>query len=240
MATTIGPTFALQVSRPSSWNPDHLGLKAEQIAVEHNGQGLIVDIHGATFRQSIRFDHPHWVFVAEIIKDDGRALYGFETPLERALFIELWELDSIGPKTAAHILAELGPAGIKGLITGQLTGKIKVAGLGPKTLDKLIHGLQSSKEKFEKLLLSFSGGVSRAGAVPFSGDDSRSMGVLVGALEKLGLRPADSLKICEDLEAEGQSVSALELGEAIKVVVKRWGQMRHRGSAQASAERSSS
>ncbi len=227
MASNIGPKFALEVEAPAEWNR-HMGDHEAVIRTPY-GEAYVVWIYSRTFRDKLLLGERQWIFLGQVIREDAEELYAFEDSVDRALFIELREIDSVGPKTAALAVSALGKKGLMELLRGAPLASYKVSGLGPKTLEKIVAGMKSRSDNFLLLLSSHD---SRSGSLP-----SQSVATLRGApqllvqsLEKLGLKPSDTLRVYNELLTEDKNVEDLDGAELVRRILQKWGQMRARSA----------
>lgn len=130
--------------------------------------------------------------------------FGFSDLRERTLFLELLEVQRIGPSVAMRILSSAGMDTLVNAIAGGdvLTLK-RIKGVGPKMAERLVVELQGP---LSKLGFGLAGGAAQAaGAAPL-GNAARDA---LSALVTLGYRPADAekavLAACEKLEKGGAS-----------------------------------
>ena len=80
------------------------------------------------------------------VKDDILNLYGFESPAERALFLNLNTISGIGPRSAMNILSGTTPSEFKQkIINSDVKSLTSIPGIGAKTAKRIIVEL---KEKF--------------------------------------------------------------------------------------------
>lgn len=237
MASTFGPRFALRVLAPADWNLPQ-ALPETQVAVrfatEDSVEGWLLEVHSASFRDRLLQGQPQWIFLAQILRDDAEILYAFETPSERAAFMELCDLDSVGPKTAAQILSSLGIQDLFLLVNGAYPGTLKIQGVGPKTLEKLKVGLKVGKERFNRVLGPAAQSIPRGGpriarGLGESGTHSEHPEI-VETMERLGLKPVDTLRLCREIEGEREDFKTLAPGEQVKLVLQRWGRVSGRSS----------
>lgn len=223
MSANLGPLFCLKAEAPAEWNLAGLHDEDYWVTLREGDRAYVLEIFSASFREKLKAGGTHHVFIAQVIREDAEVLFGFETVLERALFIELRNMDSIGPKTAAQILGGLGPERIPLLVQGKLPAGMKISGVGPKTFDRLEAGLRSRKERL--LELSRFCGAAGEGAVPrLSTASGQEIPLLLfQGLSKLGLRREEVALACEGLSAEGVDVSQLAPAEGIRRVLQFWG-----------------
>ncbi len=242
MPASIGPRFYMEVTAPKEWNHSDL-LEPHQVAVRSSqNDGFIVEVFSGLLKQKLlnSSDTVCSIYLAQIIREDAESLFAFGSLEERAVFLELRNLDSIGPKLAATIVSSLGPSQLKAMSLGDLKAAgLKITGLGPKTLDKLISGLKSEQKKFlpilmlwEKAVHGTSSEVSRT--VVSSGGFSaiHSQGnapvLMISALEKLGLKAFETQRIYNELSQVDEGFSTLATGEMLKRILQYWGKTKTR------------
>ena len=76
-------------------------------------------------------------------REDQMKLFGFLTPAERSLFLDLTKVDGIGPKQALKILSGLdGTALEAALDAGDVTRLQSIPGIGKKTAQKMVLTLK--------------------------------------------------------------------------------------------------
>lgn len=108
---------------------------------------LVPKSHEYTLDQKISlFIYLYWN------QEQGPSLYGFQTPLERAIFTLIIDCNGIGPKLAIAILHTLGTSGFLQAITMHDDRILsKVSGIGAKKAEQIIVQL---KHKVQKLISS--------------------------------------------------------------------------------------
>lgn len=78
-----------------------------------------------------------------VVKEDGWALFGFDSPAERQVFQRLLGAGGFGPKLALALLSALGPERTVRSIRGKdLTALSSVPGIGRKKAERLVLELQ--------------------------------------------------------------------------------------------------
>lgn len=74
-----------------------------------------------------------------IVREDSQTLYGFASPAQRTLFLQVTNVSGIGPKTALALIGHLPESELFGAITNGNTALIsRVPGIGKKTAERLI------------------------------------------------------------------------------------------------------
>ena len=112
-------------------------------------QATVIEVQGIGYRvflptryqvvagQTVR------MFTYHHIKEDGQALYGFETVEELELFEQLISVSSIGPKLGLAILSTATPADIISAVTIDNVGFFQsISGVGKKSALKIIIELK--------------------------------------------------------------------------------------------------
>jgi Holliday junction DNA helicase RuvA len=83
------------------------------------------------------------LFTELVVKEDGWALYGFDTGTERQIFQRLLTANGFGPKLALALLSALGPERtVRGILSRDLTALSSVSGIGRKKAERLVLELQ--------------------------------------------------------------------------------------------------
>jgi Holliday junction DNA helicase RuvA len=137
-------------------------------------------------------------------------LYGFASPEERAVFLELLKVDGMGPRLATRVLSGLRPAELLRAVRDRDTVSLsRVPGIGPKTAEKLVLAL-AGKQILEA--------VEAPGSSPLTRD-------LVLALTGMGFDRREAQRAVEaalqKLSGKGLELATLEkeaLREAIKSI----------------------
>jgi len=76
------------------------------------------------------------------VREDTIALFGFRTPLEKALFGRLIASSGVGPRTALAVLSGLGPEDLIGAVRRRDAARLaSVPGIGRKTAERIILDL---------------------------------------------------------------------------------------------------
>lgn len=110
------------------------------IVIETGGIGYLVSVPNRSVRElgkQVRLVTYHH------IKEDGQALYGFETTGELSLFEQLITVSSIGPKLALSILSVATPDDIVAAVSTDNVGFFQaISGIGKKSALKIIIELK--------------------------------------------------------------------------------------------------
>ncbi len=74
-----------------------------------------------------------------VVREDGWALYGFDRPVDRAIFQRLLGASGFGPRLALAILSALGPERtVRGIRERDIAVLSTVSGIGRKKAERLI------------------------------------------------------------------------------------------------------
>ena len=119
------------------------GKTAESIYIETNGiewevfvSALSADRFG-TAGSTVRAYT--WLYHRE----DQMRLFGFLTPAERSLFLDLTKVDGIGPKQALKILSGLDGAALEAALEAEDVARLQsIPGIGKKTAQKMVLTLK--------------------------------------------------------------------------------------------------
>lgn len=126
------------------------------------------------------------------VREDAQELFGFATEAERRLFLMLYSVNGVGPKTALGVLGGLAVREIKAAIAeGDVKRLSSVKGLGRKTAEKIIVELKDKLSDGEVL-------EAVAGGDPTSPEEMRTRDAVL-ALISLGYKQADALKMIKDV-----------------------------------------
>lgn len=225
--------MSLEASAPLEWNlrPDSATLYLKDAL----GYGWSLEIHNAGLRQKLlQSNSLTRVFLAQILREDAETLFGFESLAERDLFSALRDMDSIGPKIAALILAHISFDELERLATGELKSvPRKIPGLGPKMQEKLMLGLRQKRDLFLELLHGLNGSMS--GPRSHSPSTSRSKlsvpASLVQSMESLGLRSSDTEQLWQTLSLDDPHFGSQSNAEIVRRLLQEWGRMKTRTKA---------
>ena len=185
-----------------------MAITAETVILDVNGVGYEAYCSGGVFRKTTIGE------IAEIytylqVKEDGVALFGFESTKEKELFLKVTSVSGVGPK--------LGIAILTGMSADEVTIAIQTADV--KRLSA-VKGL--GKKTAEKIVLELHGKISAAEVMTASGDDLKTTSIsekispadedAVSALMGLGFTKAESAQAVKRAKEQG----AVKVEEVIK------------------------
>ena len=177
------------------------GKTAESVYIETNGiewevfvSALSADRFG-TAGSTVR------VYTWLYHREDQMRLFGFLTPAERSLFLDLTKVDGIGPKQALKILSGLDSAALEAALeAGDVVRLQSIPGIGKKTAQKMVLTLKGQLTGLHD--------TKRAEAAKKSEFED-----IVTALIDMGY---DRKRAAETVESVAQSMRAGEIDPAAK------------------------
>jgi Holliday junction DNA helicase RuvA len=117
-------------------------LGPDGAVVEVGGVGLAVSCSPGTLAR-LRVGEAARLATSLVVREDSLTLYGVADDDERALFELLQTANGVGPKLAQTMLAVYPPREIRRAIaTNDLTGLIKVPGIGRKGAERIVLELR--------------------------------------------------------------------------------------------------
>ena len=182
---------------------------------------LVVDVHGVGYEleapMSTFYDLPEVgrevaLFTHYAQKEDSVSLYGFLSESERRLFRDVQKVTGIGAKIALAILSGASVSDFARLVQmSDVAALTRIPGIGKKTAERIVVELRDRAADL--------GGASAMpggkGAVP-----ADPLSEAIAALQQLGYKPAEALKMAEKAQAEGDDAEAIirkSLKSALKV-----------------------
>ena len=170
-----------------------------QVVIDCNGVGYAVNISLHTFSQ-INDNENIKLYTHLQVREDSHTLFGFNTTIERSVFLLLISVSGIGSSTARMMLSSLEPLQIQRAIISEDLNTIKsVKGIGLKTAQRVLIEL-----KDKMLNLQVEGEIQNFGNNTIK-DEALS------ALEVLGYTRKQSERILESIIQSAPDSSVEEL-----------------------------
>ena len=170
-----------------------------QVVIDCNGVGYAVNISLHTFSQ-INDNENIKLYTHLQVREDSHTLFGFNTTIERSVFLLLISVSGIGSSTARMMLSSLEPLQIKREIISDDLNTIKsVKGIGLKTAQRVLIEL-----KDKMLNLQVEGEIQNFGNNTIK-DEALS------ALEVLGYTRKQSERILDSIIQSAPESSVEEL-----------------------------
>jgi holliday junction DNA helicase RuvA len=144
------------------------------VIAERHGETLVVQTDGGvgyeiTVPVGVAVRLPHrgarvTLFTELVVKEDGWALYGFDSSAERQVFQRLLGASGFGPRLALSLLSALGPErAVRSILARDLTALSSVSGIGRKKAERLVLELQ---DRFADVV------IEPAGTRPLGSEDA--------------------------------------------------------------------
>ncbi|ULQ60098.1 Holliday junction branch migration protein RuvA [Brucepastera parasyntrophica] len=95
-------------------------------------------------------------------KEDSMRLFGFFSPAQRDLFLNLMKVEGIGPKQAVKILSHISVNAFEEAVDGEDLAQLeRVPGIGKKTAQKMILALKGNLVRDNQGALHIKTGISK-------------------------------------------------------------------------------
>ena len=138
-------------------------------------------------------------------REDQMRLFGFYSPRERDLFLDLQKVEGIGPKQAMKILSSISVDDLESALDGEDLTKLESApGIGRKTAQKMILALKGKLTRVD-------GARGRAAEKPSPHED------IVAALAGMGFDRKAALaaveRIAQEIAADGSAPAGAQQTE---------------------------
>ena len=113
--------------------------KPPQILLDVNGVGYEVEAPMTTFYELPDVGSKVILLTHMVVREDAQLLYGFASENERSMFRHLIRINGVGPKLALTILSGISASELARCINEHdVTGLVKLPGVGKKTAERLI------------------------------------------------------------------------------------------------------
>jgi Holliday junction DNA helicase RuvA len=179
----------------------------DSICLDVSGFGLEVFTSGSLLSAAVVGDDLRCMAYLQA-SDAGMAMFGFSDETERALFLELMQVKTMGGKLSIALLRYLDAKAIVSAIMASDASRLSVPGLGPKRAERICFELKSKIEKKFAFLAGPDSGTLVFGTVD---------GEVIGGLTGLGFSQGEAqraISLCRseaerDWSAEELLMSAL-------------------------------
>lgn len=177
------------------------------VVIDVGGVGYEVTVPlGALGRASRDADGVVTLYVHTHVREDMFALYGFPSRDDRTAFRALIGVSGVGPKIAVALLGGLTGDELATIIArGETARLVAVPGIGKKTAERLILELKGK--------LHASAAVPTKTAAPSAPAPEAQGELLLGALTRMGFRPAEAERA---VTALGARVKTEPLGDLVR------------------------
>lgn len=118
--------------------------------LENSGVGYEIHVPLSTFYDLPDTGREVALHIYTHVREDILALFGFQSTLEKSLFLMLISVSGIGPKLALNILSGIGPEEFLGAISeGDSLRLQSIPGVGRKTAERMVLELKEKAQKFQ-------------------------------------------------------------------------------------------
>ena len=186
----IGRLKGILVSKQPPW-----------LMLDVNGVGYELEAPMSTFYELPETGREVVLFTHYAQKEDSAALYGFFRESERALFRALQKVSGIGAKIALAVLSGASVDEFTRLVhTADIAALTRIPGIGKKTAERIVVEL---RDRVDALDLAAARAVTGR-AVP---QDPQAEATV--ALQTLGYKPQEVVRLVRQVAVEGDSVEAI-------------------------------
>jgi Holliday junction DNA helicase RuvA len=169
------------------------------LVVDVNGVGYELEAPMSTFYDLPDVGREVSLFTHYAQKEDSVSLYGFLREGERRLFRDVQKVSGIGAKIALAVLSGVSVDEFARLVqTGDVAALTRIPGIGKKTAERMVVELRDRAADLA--------GGALAGMSGLPGDP---MGDATNALQQLGYKPADAVRMARDAGAPGDDAAAI-------------------------------
>lgn len=121
----------------------------ECLTLDVSGFGLDVFASGSLLSKAVAGEFLTCAAYLQVT-DSGMTLFGFSDESERALFLELTQVKTMGGKLSISLLRHLDAPAIVQAIIAENSSRLAVPGLGPKRAERICFELKSKAQKAQK------------------------------------------------------------------------------------------
>jgi Holliday junction DNA helicase RuvA len=183
-----------------------------RLVIDVGGVGFGVDVSLRTAETFTRVGEPIEIITYLHVKEESLELYGFQSPVEKMIFLKLLGVSGIGPRLALRILSAVQPHQLAQMIvSGDIRGLTALKGIGKKTAEVMVASLRASLGKMDlrgpeggKPTPGMEGGESARDAImaliTLGVKDAAAQMAVQKALERLGEKANTSQLITQALQ----------------------------------------
>ena len=181
------------------------------VIVGNAGIGYEVFVPLSTFYTLPEMNEEVNLHIHTHVREDALTLFGFQTPLEKDIFLMLISVSGIGPKLAINILSGIGPDDLLGAMARKDAVRLQsIPGVGKKTAERIALELG---EKAQRMVGDIEPTLPQAAA----GVDKKILDDAVSALLNLGYSTKMSKNAVEKAHSGTEEMS---LETLIKAALK--------------------
>jgi len=191
----------------------------QKLIIETGGLGYEVLLDARTFETVPGKGHELELFIYQQIREDAQVLFGFNSLLDRKIFLLLTSVSGIGPKSALSFLSGFNAKDIINAIHRGDAAQISTTpGIGKKTAEKVVVELKDKMIKLFPSEISAESHSVMAKKPNVSGLESGFDEELRSVMKALGYNPREiDQAMQKNIEKIGQTES---VEAAIKILLK--------------------
>ena len=185
-------------------------ITEDKCIIDVGGVGYVVFLSNKTADFLKQTPRGNWrekeisLIIETVVKEDAIELYGFAVEIEKIWFSELTKVQGVGNKVALKILSFFSIQDLaKALISSDEKSFSKISGIGPKLASRIVTELKDSPKK-----LGIDVGFDVNQKIELQEISGSQIAVdALSALENLGYKKHDSLRVINFLIAENSKVT---------------------------------
>ncbi|MCJ7596225.1 MAG: Holliday junction branch migration protein RuvA [Desulfobacterales bacterium] len=182
------------------------------IIIDNSGIGYQVTVPLSTFYTLPEKDEKVGLHIYTHVREDAFVLFGFQTALEKKIFMMLISVSGIGPKLAVNILSGIGPEELlEAMARGDAPRMQSIPGVGKKTAERIALELRDKA-------LKMTGDLSALPSHVTPSEDKRVYDDAVSALINLGYSQKSAN---EAVDRARSGLEDADLETLIKTALKR-------------------
>ena len=186
--------------------------KADGAVIRVGGWGIFVHMSSHSLRSLPARGGKVRVLLHLQLREDGAALYGFSSTLEREMFQHLLSVSGVGPKVAMGILSAYRPEQlVRILAAGDVQSLIAVPGVGKKYAQRIVLELRDRV-----------GGMAAGVGLP-AGEGEDLLREAAEALRQLGYSPGEIAGALERVSVPPEGGKPPSLEEVLKSALRALG-----------------
>ncbi|QSX73521.1 Holliday junction branch migration protein RuvA [Lysobacter arenosi] len=180
------------------------------LVVDVNGVGYELEAPMSTFYDLPDLGREVALFTHYAQKEDSVSLYGFLREGERRLFRDVQRVSGIGAKIALAVLSGTSVDEFARLVqSGDITALTRIPGIGKKTAERMVVELRDRAADLAGAGVTLTGSGAAA--------DPQSEAVI--ALQQLGYKPAEAVRMAREATAAGDDAAAI-IRKALKSALR--------------------
>lgn len=185
----------------------------QAVILDTGGVGYEVHVPLSTFYALPEIGSGVELHIYTHVREDSLALFGFQTPLEKSLFLMLISVSGIGPRLAVNVLSGMGPEELlQAIARGDSVRLQCIPGVGRKTAERMALELKEKAQKAQ-------GDLAAPAVQPEDAPDRKMVDDALSALVNLGYPMKVARAAVEKAHAMGRHRTLEELiKEALRVL----------------------